>query len=234
MPSWLYCHPLGIRLAQDALGQGAAAGLRVPGQPACLPCWLCLLACLRAGRRLPPASPPPLLPPTHPPIPAAGKIMRRILRKIATGQLDELGDISSLANPGVVQVRGGGRSGAGVVERAVEGHASWATSPAWSIRCGAGACWGAGWAVECVQEGEPAGRQPGVRVVQAAARLGCGRCWVLGAGCAGRRAGKVMAQQGAEMAGVTLISFFGAFFLAGAGGSEGQVRVHVRSSISSR
>jgi acetyl-CoA synthetase len=33
----------------------------------------------------------------------SGKIMRRILRKIATNQTDELGDISTLADPGVVQ-----------------------------------------------------------------------------------------------------------------------------------
>jgi acetyl-CoA synthetase len=33
----------------------------------------------------------------------SGKIMRRILRKIATGEYDSLGDISTLADPGVVQ-----------------------------------------------------------------------------------------------------------------------------------
>jgi acetyl-CoA synthetase len=33
----------------------------------------------------------------------SGKIMRRILRKIAAGQLDELGDISTLADPSVVE-----------------------------------------------------------------------------------------------------------------------------------
>lgn len=32
----------------------------------------------------------------------SGKIMRRILRKIATGAYDELGDTSTLAEPGVV------------------------------------------------------------------------------------------------------------------------------------
>lgn len=32
----------------------------------------------------------------------SGKIMRRILRKIAGGQLDELGDTSTLADPVVV------------------------------------------------------------------------------------------------------------------------------------
>lgn len=40
----------------------------------------------------------PALPKTR-----SGKIMRRILRKIASKQLDELGDISTLADPGVVQ-----------------------------------------------------------------------------------------------------------------------------------
>lgn len=39
----------------------------------------------------------PALPKTR-----SGKIMRRILRKIASRQLDELGDISTLAEPGVV------------------------------------------------------------------------------------------------------------------------------------
>jgi acetyl-CoA synthetase len=33
----------------------------------------------------------------------SGKIMRRILRKIATREYDSLGDISTLADPGVVQ-----------------------------------------------------------------------------------------------------------------------------------
>lgn len=33
----------------------------------------------------------------------SGKIMRRILRKIASRQLDELGDISTLADPNVVE-----------------------------------------------------------------------------------------------------------------------------------
>lgn len=32
----------------------------------------------------------------------SGKIMRRILRKIASGALDELGDTSTLADPGIV------------------------------------------------------------------------------------------------------------------------------------
>ena len=33
----------------------------------------------------------------------SGKIMRRILRKIAENQPDQLGDISTLADPAVVQ-----------------------------------------------------------------------------------------------------------------------------------
>jgi acetyl-CoA synthetase len=33
----------------------------------------------------------------------SGKIMRRILRKIAAGQLDQLGDITTLAEPQVVE-----------------------------------------------------------------------------------------------------------------------------------
>ena len=32
----------------------------------------------------------------------SGKIMRRVLRKIAEGQPDQIGDISTLADPGVV------------------------------------------------------------------------------------------------------------------------------------
>jgi acetyl-CoA synthetase len=33
----------------------------------------------------------------------SGKIMRRILRKIASDQTDQLGDISTLADPGIVE-----------------------------------------------------------------------------------------------------------------------------------
>ena len=33
----------------------------------------------------------------------SGKIMRRVLRKIAAGEYEELGDISTLLNPGVVE-----------------------------------------------------------------------------------------------------------------------------------
>ena len=40
----------------------------------------------------------PALPKTR-----SGKIMRRILRKIAEGDLDNLGDISTLADPSVVK-----------------------------------------------------------------------------------------------------------------------------------
>ena len=39
----------------------------------------------------------PALPKTR-----SGKIMRRILRKIAEGDLDDMGDISTLADPSVV------------------------------------------------------------------------------------------------------------------------------------
>jgi acetyl-CoA synthetase len=34
----------------------------------------------------------------------SGKIMRRILRKISAGQIDEIGDVSTLADPSVVQL----------------------------------------------------------------------------------------------------------------------------------
>ena len=33
----------------------------------------------------------------------SGKIMRRILRKVAAGETEDLGDITTLADPGVVQ-----------------------------------------------------------------------------------------------------------------------------------
>lgn len=33
----------------------------------------------------------------------SGKIMRRILRKILAGESDQLGDVSTLANPGIVR-----------------------------------------------------------------------------------------------------------------------------------
>jgi acetyl-CoA synthetase len=39
----------------------------------------------------------PALPKTR-----SGKIMRRVLRKIAAGQVDELGDLSTLADPGAI------------------------------------------------------------------------------------------------------------------------------------
>jgi acetyl-CoA synthetase len=41
----------------------------------------------------------PALPKTR-----SGKIMRRILRKIAANELDQLGDTSTLADPGAVDV----------------------------------------------------------------------------------------------------------------------------------
>jgi acetyl-CoA synthetase len=44
----------------------------------------------------------PHLPLTGLPKTRSGKIMRRILRKIAAGQLDQLGDTSTLAEPQVV------------------------------------------------------------------------------------------------------------------------------------
>ena len=40
----------------------------------------------------------PALPKTR-----SGKIMRRILRKIATNETDQIGDVSTLADPGVVE-----------------------------------------------------------------------------------------------------------------------------------
>ncbi|MCA1905247.1 MAG: hypothetical protein LDL11_01500, partial [Desulfarculus sp.] len=33
----------------------------------------------------------------------SGKIMRRILRKMASNEMDQLGDTSTLADPGVIQ-----------------------------------------------------------------------------------------------------------------------------------
>ncbi|MGI9256866.1 MAG: hypothetical protein ACR2PY_08025, partial [Salinispira sp.] len=41
----------------------------------------------------------PALPKTR-----SGKVMRRILRKIAEGRGDELGDVSTLADPSVVEI----------------------------------------------------------------------------------------------------------------------------------
>jgi acetyl-CoA synthetase len=34
----------------------------------------------------------------------SGKIMRRVLRKISAGEADQLGDVSTLADPSVVDV----------------------------------------------------------------------------------------------------------------------------------
>lgn len=39
----------------------------------------------------------------------SGKIMRRILRKIVAGEGDQLGDLSSVAEPGVVEESESGR-----------------------------------------------------------------------------------------------------------------------------
>lgn len=33
----------------------------------------------------------------------SGKIMRRILRKVAAGEYDQFGDVSTLANPSIVE-----------------------------------------------------------------------------------------------------------------------------------
>ena len=46
----------------------------------------------------PPTQITPGLPKTR-----SGKIMRRILRKVAAGEMDDLGDTSTLADPSVVQ-----------------------------------------------------------------------------------------------------------------------------------
>ena len=43
------------------------------------------------------------------PKPRSGKIMRRILRKIAEGNVEDLGDTSTLAEPGVVDSLVSGR-----------------------------------------------------------------------------------------------------------------------------
>jgi hypothetical protein len=81
------------------------------------PHWLsvCLRidACARAAGCRPPHTPPKQAKhdarraacnarPAGLPKTRSGKIMRRILRKIAAGQLDQLGDTSTLAEPGVV------------------------------------------------------------------------------------------------------------------------------------
>mmetsp|Transcript_1765 Transcript_1765/g.3135 ORF Transcript_1765/g.3135 Transcript_1765/m.3135 type:complete len:730 (-) Transcript_1765:636-2825(-) len=50
------------------------------------------------------ATPDLICPATSLPMTRSGKIMRRILRKIASGESDSLGDISTLADPSVVQV----------------------------------------------------------------------------------------------------------------------------------
>jgi acetyl-CoA synthetase len=50
------------------------------------------------------ASPDIICPTPGLPLTRSGKIMRRILRKIASGDVDALGDISTLADPTVVEV----------------------------------------------------------------------------------------------------------------------------------
>jgi acetyl-CoA synthetase len=50
------------------------------------------------------ATPDIICPAPSLPMTRSGKIMRRILRKIASGETDQLGDISTLADPSVVQV----------------------------------------------------------------------------------------------------------------------------------
>ena len=50
------------------------------------------------------ATPDLIVPSPELPMTRSGKIMRRILRKIAAGELETLGDISTLANPAVVKV----------------------------------------------------------------------------------------------------------------------------------
>jgi acetyl-CoA synthetase len=47
----------------------------------------------------------------------SGKIMRRILRKVAANEFDELGDTSTLADPGVVQDLIANKSRSGVPPR---------------------------------------------------------------------------------------------------------------------
>ena len=70
----------------------------LPAPPAPLP------ACLQVRKAIGPIATPdvihwaPGLPKTR-----SGKIMRRVLRKIASREEDQLGDTSTLADPGVVK-----------------------------------------------------------------------------------------------------------------------------------
>ena len=50
------------------------------------------------------ATPDLIIPTASLPMTRSGKIMRRVLRKIAAGESDQLGDVSTLADPTVVQV----------------------------------------------------------------------------------------------------------------------------------
>lgn len=50
------------------------------------------------------ATPDIIIPTPALPMTRSGKIMRRILRKIASNELDTLGDISTLAEPSVVDI----------------------------------------------------------------------------------------------------------------------------------
>lgn len=50
------------------------------------------------------ATPDIICPTAALPLTRSGKIMRRILRKIASGEIDSIGDVSTLADPSVVDV----------------------------------------------------------------------------------------------------------------------------------
>ena len=50
------------------------------------------------------ATPDMIVPSASLPMTRSGKIMRRILRKIASGETDSIGDTTTLADPGVVQI----------------------------------------------------------------------------------------------------------------------------------
>ena len=49
------------------------------------------------------ATPDMIVPSSSLPMTRSGKIMRRILRKIASGETDSIGDTTTLADPSVVQ-----------------------------------------------------------------------------------------------------------------------------------
>ena len=50
------------------------------------------------------ATPDMIIPSSSLPMTRSGKIMRRILRKIASGETDSLGDITTLGDPSIVQI----------------------------------------------------------------------------------------------------------------------------------